>query len=134
MVCIYCSSKTNVFNSRQSRQSFSTWRRRRCSKCSSLFTTIEKPNYNQSLLFKQSDNQMMPFSEEKLLISLVDSLKHRINYLEDAVSLKDTILKQLLSELHTSIITHSDIVNKTYSVLNRFDQAASTYYKAYFMN
>jgi hypothetical protein len=77
---------------------------------------------------------MMPFSEEKLLISIVDSLKHRINYLEDAVSLKDTILKQLLSELHTSIITHSDIVSETYSVLNRFDQAASTYYKAYFMN
>jgi len=132
MVCIYCSSSTKVINSRKSKKSISTWRRRTCLQCAATYTTTEKPDLNNSLLVKNNQGDLSPFLEEKLFQSIYESCKHRKSALNDSVSLKDTILRFILLDNNSAIIEKQYVFDKTHEVLSKFDNVSATYYKAYY--
>ncbi len=130
MVCIYCHGGTQVVNSRPQKRTNSTWRRRRCNQCGGVFTSIEVIDLGVGLAFKKSGG-IEPFSRDKLLLSVYDSLRHRKTALSDAGSLTNTILGYVYKQLADATIDRDNLVRITCSVLNRFDQAAATHYHAF---
>ena len=131
MVCIYCGNKTKVSNSRTSKNSHSTWRRRECSNCHSIFTTREHVDLSAALRVKNSKNDLQPFSRDKLLISVHESLSHRKTPLRDASELTDTIITKF-SKLHVNgVLETRTITAVTLQALERFDNAASVHYRAH---
>lgn len=130
MKCIYCSGKTGVINSRLQLKQNQVWRRRQCHKCKAIFTTQESVTGEQSLTV-QKGNDYEPFSRDKLLLSVYDSLRHRKTALSDATSLTGTVWSQLLPHIKNASIKREDIVGSTFKVLSRFDKAAATHYLAY---
>lgn len=72
-----------------------------------------------------------PFSRDKLLLSVYDSLRHRKTALEDAVGLYRTIVSKLLPQIEKAAVESTVIQEVTFSVLKRFDKAAATHYRAY---
>lgn len=134
MVCINCGSKLSVINSRHQKKQNSIWRRRECDNCNSIFTTLEHINLGKSLMIKHSTGFLEPFSQTKLLLSIHDSCKHRKGAIEDAESLCNTVINQivLLSTNNNPIITTEKLTKNVLKVLGRFDTSASTYYKSYY--
>lgn len=130
MVCPYCQHPTRVTNSRTQKRANSTWRRRRCQQCHTVFTTIEGIDFSKSLVVETARGSYEPFERDKLLLSIYDSLRHRKTAQTDATALTGTIITQLLrhktAQLHVTLIA-----NTTYSVLQRFDAAASVHYRAF---
>lgn len=131
MVCMYCSSKTKIINSRYQKKSNSTWRRHKCIKCSSVFTTIEQPQLDALWLIKGPRGQLIPFRRDKLLVSIYNSCKHRKTALEDASWLTATVIQKLKPEKDGVLIDKINLNETTYRVLKRFDKSAAVYYKAY---
>jgi transcriptional regulator NrdR family protein len=72
-----------------------------------------------------------PFSREKLLISIYDSLRHRKTAVNDATGLSSTVISRLYSLSHEAQIKREDIINTTIAVLRRFDKVAATHYTAF---
>lgn len=131
MVCIHCHSKTQVTNSRLQKKANKTWRRRRCVSCNTVFTTLERPLYEQNWVVITPEGSSEPFSRDKLMISLYRSLKHREKALEDAASLTETIIQKLIDHAESGQL-HARLVSNTCQVaLNRFDKVASTHYQAF---
>jgi transcriptional repressor NrdR len=131
MVCIYCSSKTRVTNSRRQARTRSVWRRRSCLACGGIFTTIESVDFATSLLVHKSDKTTpAPFSRDILFASILASCNHRPAAIHDASALTDTIIKKVLQRGQADI-TLSELTNLTHDVLTRFDAFAATYYKNY---
>ena len=131
MVCIYCGNKTRVSNSRGSKKAHSTWRRRECLGCGSIFTTREQVDFGGAIRVRKASGRLEPFQRDKLLISLNDSLSHRKTALRDATALTDTIMHGL-AKLHTNgILEVSVLLDSAYRALNRFDKAAGVYYRAH---
>ncbi len=130
MVCLYCGNKTIVTNSRAQRHLNQIWRRRKCTACSSVVTTIEAANMGTSHLVRNETGELKPFSRDKLFISILNSLQHRRNPLEDAVGLTYTITRKLLDEATKGVITKTIIAHASLVALNRFDKAASVHYQA----
>lgn len=133
MVCIYCSNKTKVVNSRYSKQSLQTWRRRECLNCHSIFTTREHPDLEISIRVKHPSGSLEPFSRDKLFISVYRSLSHRKTALQDATALTDTIISLLLKQ-KSSVFTQKIIIDQINRVLLNFDEVARTYYVAHHHN
>lgn len=132
MVCIYCVGKTSVANSRGSKKSPETWRRRECMECGTVFTTRERPDYEGALRIRKEDGRLQPFLRDKLFISVYNSLSHRKTAQSDATELTDTVILQLI-ELHTGgIASGQTLTATTLQVLNRFDKAAGVYYQAHY--
>ncbi|QQS20370.1 hypothetical protein IPL85_02915 [Candidatus Saccharibacteria bacterium] len=130
MVCIYCGSKTEVTNSRLQKRLNQTWRRRACSNCNTVFTTLEHPDLAASIVVRKPD-KTEPFCRDKLFISLVASLGHRSGAVVEAGALAGTIINQLLRTRPGALIEVRDIALETYAVLERYDAAAATHYSAY---
>lgn len=130
MVCLYCGTKTKIINSRLKRRSNLTWRRRKCPRCQAVFTTREQIDFDQSLLVKDSLNQSTAFLEEKLYLSIYESLRHRPSAIVEAKHLTQTVIDKII-KLNQSVIEASFIADTTTVVLNRFDKTASTHYRAY---
>lgn len=130
MVCVYCGHSTAVNNSRPSIKSRSTWRRRECKSCGSIFTTRETVDYESSLRV-QKDKALEPFYRDKLLISVYGSLSHRKTALSDAGAVADTVTIKLLDHSKRGLLSSQEIVEVTLSVLRRFDKAAATHYQAH---
>ena len=131
MVCIYCSGKTKVTNSRASKRIPGTWRRRQCFTCQAVFTSREGADLTQSHIVKHHNSFLEPFSRDVLFISVYESCKHRKTAPQDATALTDTIITALLhgpaqGELSTTLIT-----NTISSILDKFDPVAATFYRAY---
>lgn len=131
MVCIYCGATTKVINSRAQVRMGGVWRRRRCLACNNIFTTVENPDLSSSIAFERKLNDFEPFSRDKLLISVYESLRHRKSALEDAQGLTDTIWSKLIPNINTAAISRVDVISITTAVLKRFDKAAAVYYAAY---
>jgi transcriptional regulator NrdR family protein len=131
MVCIYCGSKTKVGNSRSSVKTHSTWRRRECLGCHSVFTTRETVDYSGALRVRDQNGRLEPFQREKLVISLHNSLSHRKTAISDATALTDTIITRLVSLQQKGIIQIEQIKSSTLSTLKQFDQPAASHYKAH---
>ncbi|HEU4914107.1 MAG TPA: hypothetical protein VFT16_01725 [Candidatus Saccharimonadales bacterium] len=82
-------------------------------------------------MVRHSTKKLSPFSREHLLISVYDSLRHRRLPVEDATALTQTVIGQLLPYVTNGTLERDVIATVTYTVLERFDNAASTVYRAY---
>lgn len=130
MVCIYCGKNTKVTNSRPQLRSNTIWRRRHCSACRAVFTTVEQSDLEKSLAV-QSPDGLAPFLRDKLFISVYESLKHKKTALSDATALTDTITSRLLKHVNNGTIQKTAITSVAVEVLSRFDKTAATYFTAY---
>lgn len=131
MVCIYCSGKTGVNNSRSSTKTLSTWRRRECRSCHAIFTTREEPELESVIRVKNTSGALAPFMRDKLFISLLSSVSHRKTALADAQSLTSTVINQLIDVAKHGVIEVHAITETSLLVIKRFDPAAATYYRAH---
>lgn len=133
MVCIYCSSPTEVTNSRLQRRNNHVWRRRACSACGNTFTTIERPELSGLIMVDVSGNgrKLTPFHRDQLFITIYESCKHRPDAIGAAGSLTQTVINMLLTEQQNGVVKRSQIVERTHQVLSRFDPTAATVYAAY---
>jgi transcriptional repressor NrdR len=130
MVCIYCSGKTDVTNSRPQRRLNHVWRRRKCHSCGALFTSIEAAELATSVLVLLPDGQRAPFNRDRLLVSIISCLGHRSDAIESGGYLTATIIAKLLRQQKALIETRS-IVEAAHITLAAFDTAAATQYAAY---
>lgn len=130
MVCIYCSGSTQVTNSRHQKRINNVWRRRKCQQCQAVFTTVEAEDSAQALRVNRH-NDLEPFSRDKLLISIYDSLRHRKTAIDDAGALTTTVQSLLYGYIDNATIDRDAIVEITASVLERFDNASATHYRAF---
>ena len=131
MVCIYCSNKTSVTNSRSQSKLNQTWRRRQCKRCGAIFTSVEQVNLPTSLLYKNKSGQLQPFERDILFISIYEACKHRKTATSDATAVTSTILSKLLPKISQASLKRGEIIKTSLEALNRFDKAAGTYYAAY---
>lgn len=131
MVCIYCRSRTKVVNSRPGSNNVQTWRRRSCTSCKSLFTSIEKPDLEHALAVLSAEGTLEGFSRDRLLVSLFESLKHRPRALEEATALTDTIIAHMLKRSYRAALKKNELREKIASTLKRFDQPAYVHYAAF---
>jgi len=130
MVCVYCSSATKVTNSRLQKKANQVWRRRACTSCRAIFTTLEAVEATQALRF-QHQKRSEPFSRETLLLSIYASLKHRKTAVTDATALTGTIVSKLYPMISNAALRREDVVHQATEVLQRFDPVAATHYKAF---
>ena len=133
MECIYCASQTRVTNSRSSKSSFSIWRRRQCQSCKEIFTTTEAPDLKASIVVKNIDGTLEPFSPDKVFMSILYSCNHRKSPLDDARALTNTFTKQMMSHINTGIIDKTIIQKICSDILINFDKASHSYYNAYYV-
>ncbi len=131
MVCIYCSSPTQVVNSRHMKRLNLVWRRRKCNSCHSIFTTEEIARYEAALRVESPSADLVPFSRDILLVSIYRSLGHRQHAIQDASALVDTIISKLISTSTSAIITVDTIRRTTLDTLQNFDSLAGNHYAAY---
>ncbi len=135
MVCIYCSGPTHVINSRHQTKLNRVWRRRKCLQCGAMYSTIESVDEQRSLMFSTDPNQptaLVPFSRDRLFISIYESCRHRKSPVDEAAALTDTILTQALKKVQLGTINKLAVKTIAYNVLKRFDNAAAVHYKAYY--
>lgn len=131
MVCIYCSSETKVSNSRLQKKANQVWRRRACTSCGAVFTTLEAVEASQALRVRHTPKHSEPFSRDTLLLSIYDSLKHRKTAVTDATALTATVLGKLYPLIHEATLERDDIVAIASETLRRFDPVAATHYQAF---
>ena len=131
MVCIYCSHGTSVVNSRLQRRVNQTWRRRKCQNCGATFTTHEAAAYEGSVAVKTVTGRLIPFTRDKLFVSLLKSCQHRSTAVNDASALTNTVISKLLPEVKDGFLPISSIIATAESVLKHFDKAAGVHYHAY---
>lgn len=132
MVCLYCSSSTVVKNSRLQNRNNHIWRRRACLSCGVIFTTIERPDLSQSFVVGDNNlHTMEPFNRDRLYVDIYESCKHRPKAIDEAASLTQTIINNLLSKQPGAVIHKQTIAKQAYGVLKRFDSTAATFYAAY---
>ncbi len=130
MVCIYCGAKTAVTNSRPQKRSMQTWRRRQCTACNAIFTTIEGADLSTSLVVR-AGSTVEPFLRDKLFMSILRAIGHRTEPLQDAGGLTATVIAQLLQTDTKASYTAHDIATLAHTTLDRFDTAAAVQYQAY---
>lgn len=135
MVCIYCGSPTSVNNSRLQHSNNHVWRRRCCTECGSIFTTIELPDLSGTFMVNTGADggkrSLKPFSRDKLFLDIYACCKHRPKAIDEAASLTQTVINQLLAQKPEGIVDRAEIVTKTYNALKRFDAASATIFAAY---
>lgn len=129
MICIFCSSETKVSNSRSKAKAASTWRRRQCLNCGSIFSTTERPNFATSIKVRSGSGKFKPFSEDKLFISIYECLSHRKDSLAASKSLLNTILEKTVPAPESEVTTEQ-IAKQAYTILKRYDKPSALIYKA----
>lgn len=132
MVCLYCSKKLAVVNSRFQKKQNKVWRRRSCPNCGALFTTNESIDLSKVLMIKPPNGQLEPFSREKLLSSIYESCKHRKTPEMDAESLTTTIITKMFATNTDAVVELNSIKKLATEVLTSFDKASASYYQAYY--
>jgi transcriptional regulator NrdR family protein len=131
MVCIYCGNATQVKNSRLQRRANQVWRRRQCAVCKAIFTTQEVIEVGTSLVVQYDSKTLVPFSRDKLFVSVYESCKHRAAAADDAAALTKTIIARLLRAQSNGTIICDAIVRCVRETLERFDPTAAAVYGAY---
>ena len=121
MVCIYCNAETKVTNSRHQKRSNQVWRRRKCKRCLTVFTTHEAIELSGALLV--NNGSLSPFQPNLLLIELLEALKHHDSQQLAAQELSHTIIGKLLKK-RQKVISTSQISRETAAVLKKFDRRA----------
>lgn len=131
MVCIQCSAETQIINSRPQKRSNAVWRRRRCIICNSTFTTHETADFNAAWRVQTKKGLLVPFSRDKVFLSLYASLQHRPNAISDAAALTETVITKLANTTHDGLLKNAVIIQLVLTTLNRFDSSASVHYQAF---
>lgn len=131
MECIYCSHKTQVINSRPQKRLRQVWRRRQCTHCKAVFTTLETVDTTTSLLVTDKTGHSEPFQRDKLFVSLLSACGHRKTAQRDAAALTNTTLAKLYPQIVSATISAATITETALEVLKRFDKAAAVQYAAY---
>lgn len=134
MVCIHCSGKTQVTNSRPQKRLNQVWRRRECLECSAIFTTEESADLSAAWMVRRKTSALEPFQRDKLFLSIHNSVQHRPTALTDATSLTNTVIQKLLANNSGATIDASLITQIVQVALTRFDSAASVHYAAFHQN
>lgn len=129
MICINCfHEKTRVTNSRQHKKHPSVWRRRKCEKCQTVFTTKELPAA-ENLQILQRDKSNSPFNIGKLVISIGRSFQHNKRLADQySYDLALTVQEILITQARHPSIDEVSVI--THRVLKRFDQMAALQYAA----
>lgn len=130
MVCIYCKLSTEVVNSRPQKRLNRVWRRRHCTHCGAVFSTIEDAERSTSLVVR-SNGRFQPFVRDTLFVSIYESCKHRKTAVTDAGALTDTILSRLPEILTAGAVEKVHLAALTLEVLQKFDALASSHYAAF---
>lgn len=132
MVCPHCATTTDVVNSRRQRRANGVWRRRKCSGCGTVFTTLEYTDLASILRVARSASELEPFSRDRLFISVFESCRHRSSAATDATGLTQQIISRLLAaQPQPGLIERNSIITATLDVLKTFDNAAAIHYEAY---
>lgn len=129
MICIFCGTETKVNNSRSKTKSASTWRRRQCLSCKTIFSTTERPDLSNSIKIKDGSGRYKAFSEDKLFISVYECLSHRKDSHAASRSLINTILEKILPAKGNNL-SSATLAREAYGVLRRYDKPAALMYKA----
>lgn len=132
MVCYTCRGSTQVLNSRPQKRANQVWRRRACTLCDTVYTTLEGIDYAKSLLVSSPGKKpLSPFARDRLFLSLYKSLGHRPTAMTDADGLCATIMAKV-APLHTNgVISTKRIVETALVALSRFDKLAAQHYQAF---
>lgn len=131
MVCIYCSGKTEVTNSRHQKRLNQVWRRRHCLNCGGIFTTHEMTSYEGSWRVQDALGALHPFLRDKLLLSIHKSLEHRPASATDASGITATVISLLQHQTDHGLLETESIAITVHEVLSNFDKAAAVHYAAF---
>ncbi len=131
MVCIYCSSKTSVINSRPQKRLGTTWRRRQCQNCGAVFTSLETPDLTASVRVRRADGSLVPFERDVLFMSIAQALGHRSDAVMAAGALTATIIAAALGTTSNGLMERTGLITVATDTLTRFDRVAATHYVAY---
>lgn len=130
MFCINCFHKnTAVVNSRPHKKQPLIWRRRKCSKCGTIFTTHERPSLADNKAIQLENGETDTFSLGRLTLSIAAAFPHaqkeaRYNALWLAQSVEDVL------SVEYPVVTLQDIEAVTHNVLKRYDELAALQYAA----
>lgn len=72
-----------------------------------------------------------PFNRDVLFLSIADSLRHLSDPATKAAELTHTVIQRLMQDAHRATVEQSNIQEVVATVLDRFDQAAGTHYRAF---
>lgn len=123
MRCPFCQhTKTEVYNSRQSKEQAHIWRRRRCKGCEAPFTTYEAPDM-KFLQITNINNEIQPYRRTKLVNSLWQACGGLDEHIDDAEALAATIENSLISHGQT-VLSTKDITESALATLKRYDMAS----------
>lgn len=82
-------------------------------------------------MVKDLGGDLHPFSPEKLLISIYQSLAHRKTAVEDATAVCRTVIDQVRRQSQEAVVERDTLVSVAATTLDRFDTLAGTHYGAY---
>jgi transcriptional regulator NrdR family protein len=83
------------------------------------------------LVVSDNSGKIEPFSRDKLLISLNDSLRHRKSHVYDSSELTDTVINKVLHLISSATITRDELVGVITEILDNFDHAAAVQFAAF---
>lgn len=129
MVCPYCGNDTNVTNSRLQKRSNQVWRRRQCSTCRAVFTTLEAVDLPSTLIV-DSGGRSEPFLPDKLYTEVLLALQDRKDAYTAAREITNTVIKELLKLPERPAFAAKQISHTAAKVLKRFDRRAYLRYAA----
>jgi len=127
MVCTYCGQPTKVTNSRLQKRNNQVWRRRQCTKCHSVFTTHEAVDLKTTVSVDKN-GQTEPFLPDLLYTEVLLALQDRKDCYTASRELTDTIIRQLLVQLESPVLTPVQISKVAVEVLRRFNKRAALRY------
>lgn len=84
-----------------------------------------------SLVVRYNTHKQVPFSRDRLFISLYESCKHRADAVSVAHELTSTVVGQLMQKIIDGSISRNTIVAITTKTLERFEPTAATIYRAF---
>lgn len=130
MICINCfHENTMVINSRSRQKQPSIWRRRRCPRCKTIFTTYEKPSLADGMVIIGGKGERSTFNLGKLILSIAKAFSHAPDQAEQyALPLAQTVEETLYG--HKGALHAKDILQVTHRVLKRFDELTALQYAA----
>jgi len=108
---------------------YQKWRRHTCKRCFAVFTTRETADMSISYRFEAQDGSMQAFSRDTLFMSIVGALMHLPGHIPVASDLTATILTNL-QDGKRLLITRSDIIESSTTVLRRYNLGASQIYRS----
>lgn len=127
MVCPYCQhNDTSVTNSRQHRKEPRIWRRRRCVRCKTIFTTYEQLA-EKDLPHVVYRGESTVFSLPRLMVSIYAVLDNSPKRADNAQALAQTVYHEL-STTSSAQLERDVIVQATYRTLLRYNATSGLTY------